>query len=546
MAELNFGLLTPPGSQNIGNAFVQGMDQAAVARARENQNALSQYALGKAKREDEQQNRLYRDIQDPNFKLDVRTALRYGPQGMAALKAQQDAAVAEQTRALNQSQIAERQARLPGYVAEAFDKQMKPFSSAAYNARNVDEGVASVKAMYANPPIAAVLTKIKSLEQAIADTTAAFANPETRAQWQAYWGGITPEKLHTQATVSASTQATLAQAQRHFDGLSAYQKEQLRRQGKQFDSDRGGIVDLNTGTFEPVYLYPSSTPDAPATPAAPAAIPTAPSAAPASALPPQLNVTPGIAPSSASNVPIPQSIVGARVPPALQNVRDNDRLAILLKERADQVFLGRVDPALDREIANLQGKPTNVASQTTTQPAQRTVLGPKPSELQKTEIELNKQYTSESKGFIETKLAIYKAKAALKDAATNPTAGLSAGTAFMKILDARSVVRETELAMALESSGWFDRVTNIANTLRSGKTILTSTQITNLNKTIDGLFEEVKAEQRIVDSGYARRAKSYGLDIKNIITDRGQNKKAEDKKLPANAPPIESFRIRRR
>ena len=53
MAELNFGLLTPPGSQNIGNAFVQGMDQAAVARAQENQNALAQYTLGKAKREDE-------------------------------------------------------------------------------------------------------------------------------------------------------------------------------------------------------------------------------------------------------------------------------------------------------------------------------------------------------------------------------------------------------------------------------------------------------------------------------------------------------------
>ena len=29
MAELNFGLLTPPGSQSIGNAFEQGMDQAA-------------------------------------------------------------------------------------------------------------------------------------------------------------------------------------------------------------------------------------------------------------------------------------------------------------------------------------------------------------------------------------------------------------------------------------------------------------------------------------------------------------------------------------
>ena len=170
------------------------------------------------------------------------------------------------------------------------------------------------------------------------------------------------------------------------------------------------------------------------------------------------------------------------------------------------------------------------------------VLGPKPADTQKTEIELNKQYTSESKGFIETKLAIDKAKAALRDAATNPTAGLSAGTAFMKILDPASVVRETELAMALKSSGWFDRVTNIANTLQSGKTILTPTQITNLNKTIDGLFEEVKAEQRIVDSGYARRAKSYGLDVRNIITDRGQNKVGITEQTPPNAPPIQSFR----
>ena len=35
MAELNFGLLTPPGSQSIGNAFVQGMDQAQESRARD-------------------------------------------------------------------------------------------------------------------------------------------------------------------------------------------------------------------------------------------------------------------------------------------------------------------------------------------------------------------------------------------------------------------------------------------------------------------------------------------------------------------------------
>jgi hypothetical protein len=63
MAELNFGLLTPPGSQNIGNAFVQGMDQAAVARARENQNALSQYTLSKARREDTLANQILAGMQ---------------------------------------------------------------------------------------------------------------------------------------------------------------------------------------------------------------------------------------------------------------------------------------------------------------------------------------------------------------------------------------------------------------------------------------------------------------------------------------------------
>lgn len=63
MAELNFGLLNPPGSQSIGNAFVQGMDQAAVARAQENQNALAQYTLGKAKREDELTNKMLAGMQ---------------------------------------------------------------------------------------------------------------------------------------------------------------------------------------------------------------------------------------------------------------------------------------------------------------------------------------------------------------------------------------------------------------------------------------------------------------------------------------------------
>ena len=90
MAELNFGLLTPPGSQSIGNAFVSGMDQAAAARQMENQNALSQYTLSKARREDEMQNQLYDAVRQPGFKLDIGTAMRYGAPGLAAFKAQQE------------------------------------------------------------------------------------------------------------------------------------------------------------------------------------------------------------------------------------------------------------------------------------------------------------------------------------------------------------------------------------------------------------------------------------------------------------------------
>jgi hypothetical protein len=422
MAELNFGLLTPPGSQSIGNAFVTGMDQAAVARAQENQNALSQYTLAKAKRGDELTNQLLGDLRSATTNEDIYRAYQRAGKPDVASKMQSERLTQDKLRGDILAQPGDR-----AYKAAQTEK----LQGEARN-RVIGEVAGFPDAESANAAIEYRLSN-NLIDKATADRLRQGLTPENFPKWklETLTRMLNPSEQLTQSalkhvdtdrggyigrqffdaqgnpsgieqrldkTVSPNTTATLKQAQDHYKGLSAYQKEQLKPQG--------------------------------------------------------------------------------------------------------------ISPA----------------------------------DVQKTEIELNKQYTSESKGFIETKLAIYKAKAALKDAATNPTAGLSAGTAFMKILDARSVVRETELAMALESSGWFDRVTNIANTLQSGKTILTPTQITNLNKTIDGLFEEVKAEQRIVDSGYARRANSYGLDVRNIITDRGQNKVGITEQTPPNAPPIESFR----
>jgi hypothetical protein len=235
MAELNFGLLTPPGSQSIGNAFVQGMDQAAVARARENQNALSQYTLSKARREDTLANQILAGMQGADTIEKQADVLRRGGRYREA----NELINAGLERRYKLGQIETNTAKLPGERAKAFQEVLKPYSAAAYNARNVDEGVATVKAMYANPPIAAVLTKIKSLEQAIADTTAAFANPETRAQWQAHWGGITPEKLSEAAQKNQDPlAATIALRNKYPPGSPEYNAIQAKITQYQ-DQNRG-------------------------------------------------------------------------------------------------------------------------------------------------------------------------------------------------------------------------------------------------------------------------------------------------------------------
>lgn len=141
--------------------------------------------------------------------------------------------------------------------------------------------------------------------------------------------------------------------------------------------------------------------------------------------------------------------------------------------------------------------------------------------IQDVELKLQDDYRTESKGFAETSTAMKKVLSAIETADKNPGSALSAGTAFMKILDPNSVVRETELGMALNASGWFDRATNIVNTLQSGR-VMTETQKTNLRQAAKDLFEEAKASQREIDAAYEKRAREYGADPQRVIVDRGQ------------------------
>lgn len=152
----------------------------------------------------------------------------------------------------------------------------------------------------------------------------------------------------------------------------------------------------------------------------------------------------------------------------------------------------------------------------------------RPQQIVNTELKLADDYKAQSKAFQETARQIGIVNSALKTATTNPGSALAAGTSFMKILDPNSVVRESELGMALNASGWFDRASNIGNQLAAGK-IMTKSQAANLERAANDLFREASLAQQKIDAAYTDRARKYGADPSNVVMDLGQYGVPKDK-----------------
>ena len=98
------GVRPPPidfNAMNQGNVLAQ----LAQLKNADNQNALAQYQLSSAKRTDDSQTALMAAAQAPGFKIDFPTAIKYGAPGMAAYKAQEDAATQKLTRTKTQQEI---------------------------------------------------------------------------------------------------------------------------------------------------------------------------------------------------------------------------------------------------------------------------------------------------------------------------------------------------------------------------------------------------------------------------------------------------------
>ncbi len=93
----------------------------------------------------------------------------------------------------------------------------------------------------------------------------------------------------------------------------------------------------------------------------------------------------------------------------------------------------------------------------------------------------------------------------------SPAGDLAGATKIMKILDPGSVVRESELGMAMAASGLMDRVVNYADNIVKG-TKLTPTQRADFQRLADALFSESVKQYN------AKRAEYQGIAERNQLT----------------------------
>lgn len=156
-------------------------------------------------------------------------------------------------------------------------------------------------------------------------------------------------------------------------------------------------------------------------------------------------------------------------------------------------------------------------------PAEGVVLKPPAKEVKpdmspyqriQTEGGLRDDYRNDSKNYAEIKRQSAIIKAALNDPSAAGT--LSAATAYMKMLDPGSVVRESELGMAMNTQGAIDRLASYWTTIEMGK-VLTPQQKADFARLSDQYVKAAEEAQRNINKRYSDIATGYGLDPKRVV-----------------------------
>lgn len=127
---------------------------------------------------------------------------------------------------------------------------------------------------------------------------------------------------------------------------------------------------------------------------------------------------------------------------------------------------------------------------------------------------LRDDFRADSKTYDEIRRQHGLITTALKDKSAAGT--LAAATSFMKMLDPGSVVRESELGMALAAAGITDRIMNYANIIQSGK-VLTEQQRNEFASLTNEFLKAAQAEHDRRKNTYRQNAAEYGLSPERVV-----------------------------
>jgi hypothetical protein len=132
------------------------------------------------------------------------------------------------------------------------------------------------------------------------------------------------------------------------------------------------------------------------------------------------------------------------------------------------------------------------------------------------EMSLKKSFAAEPvyKAYGEMQSAYGQINDSLK--AASPAGDLAAATKFMKLLDPGSVVRESELGMAMAASGAYDRAVNYAQLRMSGQK-LTPTQREDFAKLSRELFSTATTAYNTKRGEFEQMGTAYGLDANRAL-----------------------------
>ena len=98
----------------------------------------------------------------------------------------------------------------------------------------------------------------------------------------------------------------------------------------------------------------------------------------------------------------------------------------------------------------------------------------------------------------------------------SPAGDLAGATKMMKLLDPGSVVRESELGMAMQASGLMDRVRNYATNIMAG-TKLMPTQRADFQRLADALYSESVKQYNGKRTEYQGIAERNGLSVPDVL-----------------------------